>query len=132
MIKHVKFSYSSIRSRILPCTPAWDYKFHALAVNLQATFKAPFQVLQPFQSEAHFETSQKSAAELFFAEIVEFFILDCRLFLKRAPGCFTGFWTRLCPITYYSSQKVWGEAFHVNWLLTLIDKAFDMNWLCIL
>ena len=34
IIKHAKFSYSSIESQLLPCAPACGQKFHAIAVYL--------------------------------------------------------------------------------------------------
>ena len=52
IIKHAKFSYSLIKSQLLPCAPACSYKFHALAVYLHYIFKAPFQskpILNPVE-----------------------------------------------------------------------------------
>ena len=37
IIKHARFSYSSIEFQLLPCALACGYKFHALAVYLHLT-----------------------------------------------------------------------------------------------
>ena len=70
---------------------AWGYKFHALAVYLHPTFKIPSQ------SEAYLEPSRTSAMELQAAN-------NFRKKLHR--GCWAEFSIRLCPIIYYSLQKV--------------------------
>ena len=84
MIKDAKFSYSLIESQLLPCAPACDYKFHALAVYLHLPFTAPFQ------SEVHLESSQTSMVE-FFAEIVDIFRLLAVLAEELHHECLTGF-----------------------------------------
>ena len=76
IIKHAKFSYSSIESQLLPCAPAYGYKFHALAVYLNPTFKAPFH------SEAHLESSRISAVRLFLRELST--SLGCWLFSQTS------------------------------------------------
>ena len=53
-----KFSYSSIKPKLLPCATACGCKFHALAVYLHLTFTAPFQL------EVHLESSQKCAVKV--------------------------------------------------------------------
>ena len=72
IIKHATFSYSLIKSQLLPCAPACGYKFHALAVYLHPIFTAPFQ------SEAHLESIQTSAVEL-LAETADIFRLLDRI-----------------------------------------------------
>ena len=46
---------------------------------------------------------------LFFAKIVNVLRSFAIFTEELLRGCFTGFYMRLCPITYYSSKKVWGE-----------------------
>ena len=99
IIKHAKFYYILIQFQLLPCAPAWDYKFHALAVYLHPTFVASFQ------SELHIESSRTSVVEL-FAEIVDV-LRPLAIFGEELHrGYLTGFYMRLCPIIYYSLQEV--------------------------
>ena len=78
IIKLTKFSYSSFESQLLPYAPACDYKFHALAVQLQPTFKAPFQL------KAHLEYSRRSEVKLFCENTQR--LQAVGYFCKRAPS----------------------------------------------
>ena len=53
IIKHTKFSYSSIESQIIPCVPAGGYEFHALAVYLHPAFTAPFSIGGVFRIQSN-------------------------------------------------------------------------------
>ena len=78
IIKLTKFSYSSFESQLLPYAPACDYKFHALAVQLQPTFTAPFQL------KVHLEYSRRSAVKLFCENTQR--LQTVGYFCKRAPS----------------------------------------------
>ena len=67
VIKHNKFSYSSIESQLFHCTPACCYKFHALEVYLHPTFTVPFQ------SESHLDSSRTSVVDL------NIFLFQCNI-----------------------------------------------------
>ena len=84
IIKHAKFSYSLIESQLLPCAPACGYKFHAFTVYLNPIFTVTFQL------NAHLESSQTSAVEL-FAEIVDVFRPLAIFTEELHHGCLTGF-----------------------------------------
>ena len=59
IIKHARFSYSLIESKLVSWALTCGYKFHALAVHLHPT------LIATFQSEAHLESSWTSTVELF-------------------------------------------------------------------
>ena len=83
---------------------------HQSAVTVSTHLQSAYRLhLQYVQSQAHLESSQTSAVELFRGNSQR--VKAVGYFHRRAPSCiFERMFDRIlnatCPITYYSSKKV--------------------------